>query len=106
MDLNCQLSLTAHVYIYIYWNYCLNIVIQAGVTHIVLAVSYRAELLEKEMREQEQRVSIYKFLLMILDVSSSNIQGGGGDQTDQTPHRFSNLRFEAFKQSKLNFRYL
>ena len=29
---------------------------QAGVKHVILAVSYRAELLEKEMKEQEQRV--------------------------------------------------
>ena len=86
MDLDSQLSLTAHVYLY--WNYCFNIVIQAGVTHIVLAVSYRAELLEKEMREQEQRVSIYKFLLMILDVSSSNIQGGGGIKWTRPPIGF------------------
>lgn len=31
---------------------------QAGVKHIVLAVSYRAELLEKEMREQETKVTL------------------------------------------------
>ena len=30
---------------------------QAGVKQIVLAVSYRAEMLEKEMKEQEERVS-------------------------------------------------
>ena len=31
---------------------------QAGVKHIILAVSYRAEMLEKEMKEQEQRLGI------------------------------------------------
>ena len=30
---------------------------QAGVDHIILAVSYRAEMLEKELREQEEKVS-------------------------------------------------
>ena len=35
---------------------------QAGVKHVILAVSYRAELLEKEMREQEERVSILLIL--------------------------------------------
>lgn len=30
---------------------------QAGVNHVILAVSYMSELLEKEMKEQEQRVS-------------------------------------------------
>ena len=34
-------------------------VVAAGVKHIVLAVSYRAELLEAEMRAEEARVSIY-----------------------------------------------
>ena len=34
------------------------VLIQAGVKHIILAVSYRAELLEKEMKEQEQKVLI------------------------------------------------
>ena len=29
---------------------------QAGVKHIILAVSYNAEMLEEEMREQETRV--------------------------------------------------
>ena len=29
---------------------------QAGVKHIILAVSYRAELLENEMKEQEEKV--------------------------------------------------
>ncbi|EDO45402.1 predicted protein [Nematostella vectensis] len=32
--------------------------VQAGVKHIILAVSYRAELLEKEMKEQEQKLGI------------------------------------------------
>ncbi|KXJ30222.1 mannose-1-phosphate guanyltransferase beta-B [Exaiptasia diaphana] len=32
--------------------------VEAGVTHIILAVSYRAELLEKEMKEQEQRLGV------------------------------------------------
>ena len=32
------------------------VVLQAGVKHIILAVSYRAEMLEKEMREQEEKV--------------------------------------------------
>ncbi|KAK3750191.1 hypothetical protein QZH41_015412 [Actinostola sp. cb2023] len=31
---------------------------EVGVTHIILAVSYRAELLEKEMKEQEHRLGI------------------------------------------------
>ena len=30
---------------------------KAGVKHIILAVSYRAEMLEKEMKQQETRVS-------------------------------------------------
>lgn len=30
---------------------------QAGVNHVVLAVSYMSELLEREMRVQEERVS-------------------------------------------------
>lgn len=29
---------------------------KAGVKHIILAVSYRAEMLEKEMKQQETRV--------------------------------------------------
>ena len=29
---------------------------QAGVKHIILAVSYRAEMLEQEMKAQEERV--------------------------------------------------
>lgn len=32
--------------------------VQAGVDHVVLAVSYMSELLEREMRVQEQRVSL------------------------------------------------
>ena len=35
----------------------LLVLVQAGVQHVILAVSYRAELLEKEMKEQEKRVS-------------------------------------------------
>eukprot|EP00061_Rhincodon_typus_P018111 g47139.t1 len=31
---------------------------QAGVTHVILAVSYMSEMLEKEMKEQEQRLGI------------------------------------------------
>ena len=31
--------------------------LQAGVKHVILAVSYRAEMLEAEMKEQEERVS-------------------------------------------------
>ncbi|KAG8128378.1 putative Mannose-1-phosphate guanyltransferase beta-like protein, partial [Naja naja] len=31
--------------------------VKAGVNHVILAVSYMSELLEKEMKEQEQRVS-------------------------------------------------
>ncbi|XP_064400176.1 mannose-1-phosphate guanyltransferase beta-like [Halichondria panicea] len=31
---------------------------EAGVKHVILAVSYRAELLEKEMKEQEQKLGI------------------------------------------------
>jgi len=31
--------------------------LQAGVKHVILAVSYRAEMLENEMREQEAKVS-------------------------------------------------
>jgi hypothetical protein len=34
----------------------LSLSLQAGVNHIFLAVSYRAEMLEKEMKEQEERV--------------------------------------------------
>ena len=36
--------------------------VQAGVKHVILAVSYRAELLEKEMKEQESRVSMVLFM--------------------------------------------
>jgi hypothetical protein len=32
------------------------LVLQAGVSQIVLAVSYRAEMLEKEMKVEEERV--------------------------------------------------
>ena len=32
--------------------------LQAGVKHVILAVSYRAEMLEAEMKEQEEKVSI------------------------------------------------
>ena len=35
---------------------CIGGVVQAGVKHVVLAVSYRAELLEREMKEQETKV--------------------------------------------------
>lgn len=31
--------------------------IQAGVSHVILAVSYMSELLEREMKAQEERVS-------------------------------------------------
>lgn len=39
--------------------------VAAGVKHIVLAVSYRAEMLEKEMKAEEQRV-ITLILLFLL----------------------------------------
>ena len=35
---------------------------QAGVKHVILAVSYRAELLEKRMNEEARRVSSHLFL--------------------------------------------
>ena len=38
--------------------------VKAGVKHIVLAVSYRAELLESEMRAEEARVCLHLFLFM------------------------------------------
>ena len=34
-------------------------ILQAGVKHVVLAVSYRAEMLEQEMKEQETRVCVH-----------------------------------------------
>lgn len=33
--------------------------LQAGVKHVVLAVSYRAEMLEQEMKQQETRVCVW-----------------------------------------------
>ena len=36
--------------------YTYTCTMQSGVKHVVLAVSYRAELLEKEMKEQETKV--------------------------------------------------
>ncbi|XP_069062971.1 mannose-1-phosphate guanyltransferase beta [Pleurodeles waltl] len=33
--------------------------VKAGVTHVILAVSYMSEMLEKEMKEQEQRLGIH-----------------------------------------------
>lgn len=36
---------------------CLRVCSQAGVDHVILAVSYMSELLEREMRVQEKRVS-------------------------------------------------
>lgn len=41
----------------LYIRTCSLICLQVGVKHIILAVSYRAELLEQEMKQQEQRVS-------------------------------------------------
>lgn len=38
------------------WRLC-----QAGVRHVILAVSYMSELLEREMRAQEQRVMLVAF---------------------------------------------
>lgn len=35
---------------------CAHACVQAGVDHVILAVSYMSELLEREMRVQEQRV--------------------------------------------------
>ena len=37
--------------------FCLFVCLQAGVKHIVLAVSYRAEMLEQEMTVEAQKVS-------------------------------------------------
>lgn len=43
-------------------TFCLNLfLLKAGVKHIILAVSYRAEMLEKEMKQQQDRVSLLKF---------------------------------------------
>ena len=39
--------------------------LQAGVRHIILAVSYRAELLEKELQLEEQRVCLHFQILGI-----------------------------------------
>ena len=49
---------TVHIVIVMVTVVCSFAHEQAGVKHVILAVSYRAELLEKEMREQEERVSI------------------------------------------------
>ncbi len=35
-----------------------SLTLQAGVTHIILAVSYRAEMLEKEMRKEEDSLGV------------------------------------------------
>ena len=40
--------------------------LQAGVKHVILAVSYRAELLEKEMKEQESRVSMVQCMCIAI----------------------------------------
>lgn len=39
---------------------------QAGVTHVILAVSYRAELMEKELKEHEKRVNINQLIMPLL----------------------------------------
>lgn len=53
----------------------LLVLIQAGVQHVILAVSYRAELLEKEMKEQEKRVSnIYiLYVTLVIVVKHSKV---------------------------------
>ena len=38
---------------------------QAGVKHVVLAVSYRAELLEQEMKQQETKVSFMIYMSIV-----------------------------------------
>jgi len=38
---------------------CTMHILQAGVKHIILAVSYRAEMLENELKVEEQRVCVY-----------------------------------------------
>ena len=44
------------------WQSVFSVSFQAGVKHVILAVSYRAELLEKRMNEEAQRVSSHFFL--------------------------------------------
>jgi len=57
--------------------------LQAGVKHIILAVSYRAEMLEKELKVEEERVSdcsvvVFLFclshLLLFVTVLSKKLQ--------------------------------
>ena len=43
------LTLASKVHVLLSW-------LQAGVKHVILAVSYRAEMLENEMKEQEAKV--------------------------------------------------
>lgn len=50
------------------FTYIIN---QAGVKHVILAVSYRAELLENEMKEQEERVSTSSCVLQVIMVQES-----------------------------------
>lgn len=40
-------------------SYVICVLCQAGVKHVILAVSYMSELLEREMIAQEQRVSVH-----------------------------------------------
>lgn len=39
--------------------------------HVILAVSYMSQVLEKEMKAQEQRVSLSPLLTLYLDACSS-----------------------------------
>lgn len=43
-----------------------SVCVQAGVDHVILAVSYMSDLLEREMRVQEERVCTTNCLLITI----------------------------------------
>lgn len=42
--------------------------IQAGVDHVILAVSYRADMLEQEMKKEEERVNFVYFFYVVIAI--------------------------------------
>lgn len=49
---------------------------QAGVDHVILAVSYMSQVLEKEMKAQEQRVRFESTLAPSVGPRSTSLSGG------------------------------
>ena len=58
-----SLHTTLKLWYFLFFCWHLTLFIQAGVSHVILAVSYMSELLEREMRAQEERVSSVHLIL-------------------------------------------